>query len=95
MKMITLRSSDTLEEKSFHETEEKWGEKDPETPKRNSKIGQYQQSPTTPLSETPDLKERTNQEHENIKAEKKNFLTGTPATNRGKNGEKSSCEKKT
>ena len=35
-------SGATSEEKSFHEAEEKWGEKDPETPKLNPKIGQYQ-----------------------------------------------------
>ena len=32
------------------------GEKDPETPKLNPKIGRYQQSPTIPLSRNSDLK---------------------------------------
>ena len=49
-------SSATSEEKSFHKAEEKWGKKDPETPKLNPKIGRYQQSPTIPLSQNPDLK---------------------------------------
>ena len=49
-------SGATSEEKSFHEAKEKWGKKDPETPKLNPKIGRYQQSPTIPLSRNPDLK---------------------------------------
>ncbi len=57
-----FNSSDTSEEKSFHEAEETWRKKDPETPKRNPKLGLYQQSPTIPLSETPDLKKAKNRE---------------------------------
>lgn len=65
-------SSATSEEKSFHEAEEKWGKKDPETPKLNPKIGRYQQSPTIPLSENPDLKKaRSKRKPQKDKATKK------------------------
>ncbi len=57
-----FNSSDTSEEKSFHEAAETWRKKDMETPKRNPKLGLYQQSPTIPLSETPDLKKAKNRE---------------------------------
>ena len=35
---------------SYHTAEETWGTKDPDTPKQNPKIGQFQQSPSVPLS---------------------------------------------
>ena len=34
------------------------GKKDPDTPKPNPKIGQFQQSPSVPLSKTPDVKNK-------------------------------------
>ena len=42
---------------SYHTSQETWGKKEPPgTPKTNAKIGQFQQSPSIPLSETPDIK---------------------------------------
>ena len=40
----------------YHSAEETSGKKDPETPKKNPKIGQFQQSPVIPMSSTPDVK---------------------------------------
>ncbi|CAB4003605.1 Hypothetical predicted protein [Paramuricea clavata] len=54
-----VNSSATSEEKSFHKAKENWQKRDPETLTCNPKIGQYQQSPTIPLSETPDLKKKS------------------------------------
>ena len=42
---------------SYHTSQETWGKKEPPgTPKTNAKIGQFQQSPSIPLSETQDIK---------------------------------------
>ncbi len=43
-------------EKSYRAAEEKWGKKDPETPKQNPRIGQFQQSLMILLSSNPDIK---------------------------------------
>ena len=45
-------------EKNYSTVQETWGKKDPLTPKRDPKIGQFQQSPPIPLSKTPDVKRR-------------------------------------
>ena len=50
-----IGSRSSLEE-NYHDAQEKLGKKDPETPKQNPKFGQFQQSPTIPLSEAPDFK---------------------------------------
>ena len=42
--------------KNYHDAQEKWGKKDPETPKHNPRLGQFQQSPKIPLSSKPDFK---------------------------------------
>ena len=47
-------------ENNYSTVQETWGKKDPLTPKRNPKIGQFQQSPTIPLSKTPDVKKKNN-----------------------------------
>ncbi|CAB3998959.1 ---NA--- [Paramuricea clavata] len=41
---------------NYHDAQEKWGKKDPETPKHNPRLGQFQQSPKIPLSSKPDFK---------------------------------------
>ena len=41
-------------EENYHNAQGKWGKKDPETPR----LGQFQQSPTIPLSTNPDLKKK-------------------------------------
>ena len=38
----------------YSNARETWGKKDPNTPKRNPKLGQFQQSPSVPLSKTPE-----------------------------------------
>ena len=48
--------SSSSSEENYHDAQEKWGKKDPETPKQNPKFEQFQQSPTIPLSEAPDFK---------------------------------------
>ncbi len=53
----TVESISSLEE-NYHDAHEKWGKKDPETPKQNPKLGQFQQSPMVPLSKNPDFKTR-------------------------------------
>ncbi|XP_046864644.1 uncharacterized protein LOC124459168 [Xenia sp. Carnegie-2017] len=49
-------SDSDLPEMTYHTSQERWGKKDPETPKQNPKLGRYQQSPSIPLSVTPNLK---------------------------------------
>jgi ubiquitin C-terminal hydrolase len=51
--------SEDLQEHDYHNAEETWGKRDPETPKTNPRLGQYQQSPKIPLSQDPDLKEKS------------------------------------
>ncbi len=52
-----MESISSLEE-NYHDAHEKWGKKDPEMPKQNPKLGQFQQSPMVPLSTNPDFKTR-------------------------------------
>ena len=47
----------------YSNVQETWGKKDPATPKRNPKIGQFQQSPLVPLSKTPDMKKKKKSGH--------------------------------
>lgn len=47
----------------YSNAQETWGKKDPATPKRNPKIGQFQQSPSVPLSKTPDIKKKKKSGH--------------------------------
>jgi ubiquitin C-terminal hydrolase len=54
-------------EETYHDAQEKWGKKDPETPKQNPKLGQFQQSPTIPLSTTPDVKKSTDKKKTSIR----------------------------
>lgn len=54
----SVTESNSSSEENYHNAEEKWGKKDPETPKHNTRLGQFQQSPTIPLSTNPDLKKR-------------------------------------
>ena len=47
----------------YSNARETWGKKDPNTPKRNPKLGQFQQSPSVPLSKTPDIKKKNKSGH--------------------------------
>ena len=44
------------ENDDYHTVEEKWGKRDPSTPKTNPKLGQFQQSPKVPFSDSPTVK---------------------------------------
>ncbi|CAB4021708.1 ubiquitin carboxyl-terminal hydrolase 8 isoform X3, partial [Paramuricea clavata] len=60
VKDLSNSDEDAETEKNYSTVQETWGKKDPLTPKRNPKIGQFQQSPTIPLSKTPDVKKKNN-----------------------------------
>ena len=49
----------------YQTVEEKWGKRDPSTPKINPKIGQFQQSPKVPLRESPTIKVRNEKKSTN------------------------------
>ena len=55
-----VNSAESSEDKdqNYHNVEETWGKKDPETSKGIPRLGQFQQSPKIPLSQEPDLKEK-------------------------------------
>ena len=55
-----VHSDESSEKKdqNYHNVEETWGKKEPETPKENPRLGQFQQSPKIPLSQEPDLKKK-------------------------------------
>ncbi|CAB4035484.1 kDa in NOF-FB transposable element, partial [Paramuricea clavata] len=55
----TEEYSEDLQKHDYHNAEETWGKRDPETPKTNPRLGQYQQSPKIPLSQDPDLKKKS------------------------------------
>mgnify|MGYP002803810279 CR=1 FL=1 len=44
------------ENDDYHMVEETWGKRDPSTPKTNPKLGQFQQSPKVPFSDSPTVK---------------------------------------
>ena len=53
------RSKETsVDVDGYSNAQETWGKRDPATPKRNPKLGQFQQSPTVPLSQKPDIHRR-------------------------------------
>ena len=56
----SVAKSSSISEENYHNAQEKWGKKDPETPKLNPRLGQFQQSPTIPLSTNPEKKAKRN-----------------------------------
>jgi hypothetical protein len=57
--LVTNKDDISQLQEQYRNAEEKWGKKEPETPKLNPRLGQFQQSPKFPLSEQPDLKDKS------------------------------------
>ena len=83
-----------VKEQHYRNSEEKWGKRDPETPKSNPKLGQFQQSPKIPLSEQPDLKTKSsakkkkNNNHEKLQTFPRKRKSPVVDTTHGKPDEK-------
>ena len=60
------KETSVIDVDEYYNVQETWGKKDPATPKRNPKIGQFQQFPSVPLSKTPDMKKKKKSGHASV-----------------------------
>ncbi|CAB4032869.1 ubiquitin carboxyl-terminal hydrolase 26 29 37, partial [Paramuricea clavata] len=77
----TEEYSEDLQKHDYHNAEETWGKRDPETPKTNPRLGQYQQSPKIPLSQDPDLKKKSSKKKRRRGYQDKVTVTDTDYSN--------------